>query len=201
MDICHICNMTCIRCNIEHERGMIIMTEEWKRIVIDDEVWDYEVSTWGRVKSLNQGRTGKTKILKQTENEDGYLFVNLHKNRKKKKCYVHRLVAIAFIPNPQNKPTVNHKDEDKHNNHVDNLEWATMKEQVSHGTRTERSAKTQGKRVRCIETGVIYDSTMEVERQTGLSHSTIVGCCKGKRKTCGGFHWEYYTEETEESES
>ena len=178
------------------------MTEEqWKQIVIDGVTYDYEVSNTGKVRSLNYGRTGKAKTLEQADNGKGYLFVNLYKNRKCKKYYVHRLVATMFIPNTENKPTVNHKDENKTNNHVENLEWADMKEQVNYGTRTERDKQVKSKRVRCIETGIIYDSTQQAERETGLSHSDICRCCNGKRKTCGKLHWEYYTEDTTEEES
>lgn len=170
-----------------------IMTEEWRTVIYDGVTYEnYEVSSHGRVRS-DKGR--KTKILKQIEDKGGYLFVNLYKNKKCKYCYVHRCVAITFIPNPENKTTVNHINENKHDNRVENLEWATYKEQATHGTRTERMTKTKtnvnGKRVRCIETGVIYNSTMEVERQTGLAQASISRCCNGRQKTCGKLHWEF----------
>lgn len=211
--------LTCIICNIEHERGMIRMTEEWKRIEVNGVTYEsYEVSTWGRVRSLNYKGTGKIEIMKQKEDKYGYLVVRLYKNGKRKEYFVHRLVAIMFIPNPYNKPTVNHINENKHDNRVENLEWATQKEQINHGTRTERQAKTRrersktykqgerkSKRVLCVETGIIYDSTMEVERVLGLSHGHISRCCRKKYgfKSCGGFHWEYVddTDDTEESEN
>ena len=181
-------------------------TEEWRTVVIDGEEWsDYEVSSHGRVRSLNYRHTGQVKELKQRNNGHGYLFINLCKNGKYKMCYVHRVVATMFIPNPYNKPTVNHIDEDKTNNHVSNLEWADMKEQVNYGTRTERSAKAHGKRVLCVETNTIYDSIAQASRETGLSHGNICQCCKGQiYKTVGGFHWKYVddTEDiTEESEN
>ena len=176
--------------------------EQWRTCVYDGVVYDgYEVSTWGRVRSLNYKHTGKIEIIKQGDDGRGYLFVHLWKNRKQKTCKVHRLVAIAFIPNPDNLPEINHINENKHDNRVENLEWCTRKYNINHGTRTERQAKTRGKKVRCIETGVIYDSTRHVECETGLAHSSICQCCKGQRyKTVGGFHWEYVddTEDTEE---
>lgn len=98
----------------------------------------YEVSNYGRV------RNKKTKrFLTQHDNGKGYLFVSLWKNNKGKREYVHRLVALAFIPNPDKKPTVNHKDEDKQNNYVENLEWMTYKENNNYRTHNERSMQTR----------------------------------------------------------
>ena len=100
------------------------------------EIWEdiegyegiYQVSSLGKVKSLNFNHTKKEKILKPFFNRDGYLSVNLYKEGKRKQYLVHRLVAKVFIPNPENKLEVNHKDEDKTNNKVENLEWVTSKE-------------------------------------------------------------------------
>ena len=156
--------------------------EQWKTITGYD---NYEVSTEGNVRNVKTGR-----IITQHDN-GGYLKVNLHKNGKRKVFYIHRLVAIAFIPNPQNKPTVNHIDENKHNNRVDNLEWATYGEQQRHGTRNERDKQAKSKKVRCIETGQTYDSMTQASEETGLDKASICKVCKGKGKTCGGLHWEY----------
>ena len=179
-------------------------TEEWRTVVIDgEELSDYEVSSHGRVRSLNYRRTGQVKIMKQADNGNGYLIVNLWKNGKQKMCKVHRLVAMAFIPNPHNKATVNHIDEDKTNNCVDNLEWADMKEQINHGTRTERQAKTQGKRVLCVETGEIL-SVEQWAKRLNVDKTTVTKTCRKGQKTCKGLHLEYVddTEETtEESEN
>lgn len=161
--------------------------EEWRTVVIDGEVWDnYEVSNLGRVRSLNFKRTGKIKELKMCKTK-GYMQVQLHKNGKYKTCYIHRLVASAFIPNPENKLTVNHINEITYDNRVENLEWATMDEQVKHGTRTERTSK----KVRCIETEEVFKSLHDVERKTGLIRGYVRECCKDGAKTCGGYHWEY----------
>ena len=99
-----------------------IMSEEWRPI--NGYKGLYEVSDKGFVRSLITDR-----LLKPMPDKGGYLVVNLYKNRKRKTCKVHRLVAAAFIPNPDNKPTVEHMDTDKTNNHVNNLYWATQSEQ------------------------------------------------------------------------
>ena len=169
------------------------MEEIWKPVTVDGEIYEgYEVSTKGRVRSLNYNKTGEVKELKLSVTTLGYLQVNLRKNGKTKKYYVHRLIAFAFIPNdnPTEKTDVNHIDEVKTNNKVENLEWVTRKQNTNHGTRTERIAKATSKKVRCVETGIVYESIIEVERKTGLDHSSICCCCRGKLKTCGGYHWE-----------
>lgn len=161
------------------------MNEEWRTVIYDGEVLeDYEVSNYGQVRSL---KWGKIKILKQHMDKSGYLVTGLKINKKHKVVKVHRLVAYAFIPNPQNKPTVNHIDENKHNNHVSNLEWATHKEQIHHGTRTEKYSK----KVICIETGQKFDSLKQASEQTELPQQNICRCCKGQCKSAGGFHWMY----------
>ena len=105
------------------------MIEEWKDIVIEKNgvVYNYtnkyQVSNFGRVRALNFHRSGYSKLLKLRNTSDGYLQVGLRKDGKQTMFRVHRLVANAFIENPNNLPVVNHKDENKQNNNVDNLEW------------------------------------------------------------------------------
>lgn len=170
------------------------MKEEWKTVVVDGEVFEnYEVSNMGKIRSLNYRHTGEVKELRLRVDKDGYLRVTLSKSGKQKRCGIHRLVAYAFIPNdnPTEKTEVNHLNEIKTDNRVENLEWVTCKQNNNHGTRTERQTKAVSKKVRCIETGIVYESTREVERKTGLNHSGICMCCRGEYKTCGGYHWEY----------
>ena len=107
----------------------------------------YQISNMGRFKSLNYRRTGKEKILEGYPDKDGYLFVQLWKDGKGKNCRINRLVAQAFLENPQNLPEVNHKDEDKTNNRVENLEWCSKLYNIKYGTGIKRSAeKRRGKK-------------------------------------------------------
>lgn len=117
------------------------MTEIWKDIEGYEGL--YQISNWGRVKSLNYNRTGKEGILKPIPTNNGYMIIGLYKNRKPNQYSIHRLVAQAFIPNPDNLPQVNHKDEDKSNNCVWNLEWCTAEYNMNYGTRNERSSENR----------------------------------------------------------
>ena len=151
---------------------------------------NYEVTCSGEVINTKTGR-----VLNPSKFKNGYLCVSLYKNRKKKTFHVHRLVAEAFIPNPDNLPQVNHRDEDKTNNNVENLEWCTDKYNNSYGTRNERIGKTKSKTVLQLRKDGslirIWSSTMEVERQLHYSPGNISACCRGKRHTAYGFKWCY----------
>lgn len=147
----------------------------------------YQVSTLGRVKSLPRNTT-HGKILKSIVDKDGYLYVNLYNNGYRKKMKIHRLVAQAFIPNPQNKPEVNHIDENKQNNMVENLEWLTSKENSNYGTRNGRISKP----ILCVETGIVYKSAKECAKLMGIKYpSAITRSAKGTAKTAYGYTFKY----------
>ena len=169
------------------------MREEWRPLVGYEGY--YMVSNLGNVKSLNYRGTGKEKILKPQKTGDSYLQVHLYLDGKGKFYLVHRLVAQAFLPNPDNLPEVNHKDENPKNNNVDNLEWCTSKYNSNYGTRNQRVAEKISKPVLAIDkrTGLIlkFVSSIEAERETGIDQSNIIKCCKGKRNSCGCFYWMY----------
>lgn len=161
--------------------------EEWKQVIIDGEEWNYEVSNYGNVRNKKTGR-----ILKLHETHKGYLEIGLYKNNKAKIYKVHRLVAIMFIPNDNTEKTqINHINEIKTDNRVENLEWCTSKENANHGTRTERVSKSNMKKIKCLETGQEFESIKEASIVLGLDTSGIAKCCKGYQEVCGNLHFVY----------
>lgn len=171
----------------------------------------YQVSNLGRVKSLERvdrlGRVKEERIMKLQKTRYGYLRVLLCKNGKAKRYSVHRLVAQAFLNNPDNLPVVNHKDEVKTNNFVfiqedgsvdfnkSNLEWCDDEYSINYGTRTERMAKTKSKTVyQYTLDGTFvreWPSVQEVQRQTGWRASHLSECCRGKIRHAYGYVWSY----------
>ena len=154
--------------------------EEWRDIKGYE--GKYKISSHGKVKSLKHK---DEKLLKPSYDKDGYKQVILCNNGKGKKWFIHRLVAIHFLPNPNNLPQVNHKDEDKANNVVENLEWCTCKYNINYGTAKNKKAKSQGRQVLCITTGEIFYSIRKAGRYYSISKSHISECCKGKAKSAG----------------
>jgi hypothetical protein len=122
-----------------HQKGALQQTEDKNKVAIEGFEGLYEIDTQGNVYSILQTRSRRKGILKQYQNEHGYMKVNLYdlQGRCKKK-YVHRLVASAFIPNPENKKVVNHKDCNVKNNNVDNLEWMTQSENILYAVKLGR---------------------------------------------------------------
>ena len=183
--------------------------EEWK--IIEDYP-DYMISNMGRVKSLNYNRTGKEKILKPSKN-NGYYYLNLCKNGKPQKYKVHQLVGKYFIPNPDNKPFIDHINTDRTDNRVENLRWVTAKEncnnKLSIDNYKKRTSKLWERKDYVIKNKVSHSipilqftkegelvkkwlSAKSVEEEIGFYGSAIRECCKGNRKTAYGFIWRYY---------
>ena len=142
---------------------------------------NYEVTCSGEVINTTTGR-----VLKPANNGRGYLFVVLYKNSKRKHFLIHRLVADAFIPNPENLPQVNHKDENPLNNNVENLEWCTCEYNIQYSrNKPILQLRKDGSLVR------MWSSVNEVQRQLHYSSGNISQCCLGKRHTSYGFKWCY----------
>lgn len=159
-------------------------TEEWRTCVYDGVTYDgYEVSTWGRVRHKNSQELKRLTVLKT-----GYVSVSIGRS-----CFVHRLVAFTWIPNdnPTIKKTVNHKDHNRQNNHVDNLEWLSNKNNV------RNSKGLRNYKIRCIETGEIFDTLIDASLQKlGLFKDyQLSQHLQGKRENVCGLHFEYVDSE------
>lgn len=177
------------------------MEEIWKDIKGYE--GKYQVSNYGDVKSLDYRHTGKEHLLKPKI--DKYYRIGLFNNGVMKFISIHRLVAEAFIPNPNNLPCVNHKDEDKTNNHVDNLEWCTYEYNNKYGTVKERISESLLNNPKLSKKVYQYtldgefvrewESTMECGRN-GFNQGNIVHVCRGALKTHKGYRWSYEKKET-----
>ena len=191
--------------------------EVWKTAVYDGEVFEglYKVSNWGRILSLNYKNTGKSELLEPYERKDGYFQVGLSKNGEKKDCLVHRLIAETFLPNPENKPQVNHKIEGKEGKSINivifnedgtvnkertTIEWVTPKENNDYGTRNERVSDAQindpNKSKKVLQFTLDGEFVREWESiaecgRNGFNRSNVSACCRGKQKTHKGFRFMY----------
>lgn len=178
------------------------MQEIWKDIPNYEGI--YQISNLGNVKSLERGimHAGhfshiKEKIMKPFKNKGGYYCIKLSKNQKYKPFKIHRLVAICFIPNPNGYECVNHKDEDKTNNNVSNLEWCTKSYNNNYGTRQLRKRKVLQYN---LEGDFVaqYESITMASKHTGIPYSGIKGCCHGESNTSYGYIWCFDSSEIKE---
>lgn len=164
------------------------MQENWNNIAGYEGL--YEVSDMGRVRSIAREGT-KGGILHAHRSRYGYMLVILSKNNVRTGFSVHKLVAMAFIPNPNGLPQVNHKNEVKTDNRVENLEWCTAKYNMNYGGRPYvRSKPIIQKEINGKIIGE-YESVMDAVRQVGVNKGNIFECLKGHRKTAGGYVWIY----------
>lgn len=177
------------------------------RLIEDGVEWRYIPGYPYLVSNLGHIARDKTgTILKPWKTKEGYYTVKLFLNNKAKTVYVHRAVAEAFIENPKNKPQVNHIDGDRGNNCVENLEWVTGFENQKHrfydllhkSTPEQIAAMNEAHRVCvvCIETGNVYPSLKDAEKDTGVDSKYISACIRGKLKSAGGYHWVRQRRET-----
>lgn len=176
----------------------------------------YQISNMGRVKSLNYNKTGKAQLLKPISNSKGYLYVCLWHNNTYIREYIHRLVALSFIPNPNNLPCVDHINTQRNLNTVTNLRWVSVKDNLNNPLTRRKNSDTKkqiylgslnpnfgnrgikNKLSIPIKQLDLYGNVIrewscakDAEREMGFDASTITKCCKGKKQTHKGYRWEY----------
>lgn len=172
---------------------MISMEENWKITKYKE----FKASTLGKVMNIKTGKILKGRIMR------GYVYVHLRTPNYSKEVRLHRLIAETFIPNPDNLPIVNHKDENKENNCVDNLEWCNDTYSINYGTRNQKVSDKLINR-KDISIPILqftkdlvfiteYPSAAEAERQTGINKNDIGSCCKKRihYNTAGGYIWKF----------
>ena len=199
------------------------MIEQWKTAVYDGEIYEglYKVSNLGKILSLNYRNTGKAELMTPSTDTKGYLLVHLSKNGETKKCLVHRLVAQTFLPNPEEKPCINHKIEGEEGKKINmvifnedgsvdeeksTIEWCTPKENNDYGTRNERAGKAISKAKKGIINGKLSKRVLQLSLtgelirewpstqecgRNGFNQSAVCKCCNGKLSHYKGFLWMY----------
>jgi hypothetical protein len=192
------------------------MEEIWR--LVDGYGYKYEVSNLGNIRSLNYLGHGNIKQLTPGYDTKGYLKVNLYFNGKSKSLLVHRLVAIAFIPNPCGRPFIDHVNAIRDDNTLNNLKWCTRKENQNNPicrNRQKEASRTSIKKIKTYEINLIkgrqksvkinqyskegsflktFNSLKEAASQLGIPSSSICCCCRGIMKYAGGFSWDYYVQ-------
>lgn len=180
------------------------MEEIWKDVKEYEGL--YQISNIGRIKALDKSVKNRysykfmpSKLLKPYKNKLGYCYVCLYKNKKRKRYYIHRLVAENFIDNENKLKEINHKDENPSNNCVDNLEWCDRRYNCNYGNHNKKISKSKSKRI------IQYDKDMNLikiwtginyaSRETGYSISCIWRSCQGKTKKHRKYIWRYYNEQ------
>lgn len=146
----------------------------------------YAITSCGKVWSYKYKKFLKPEIV------GGYSRVTLSKNSETKKIFIHRLVAEAYIPNPNSLPQVGHKDETRDNNSVPNLYWTDAKDNSNMPLRVQRLSAAKKRQVYCIELDRVFDSATDAAQELTIPRSSISSCCAGRYKTAGGYHWQYY---------
>lgn len=151
---------------------------------------NYKITDSGEVFN-SDGRQIKGEI-----SNSGYARVSLSNDHvKHQKKSVHRLVAEAFIPNPRNLTQVNHINQNKLDNRVENLEWCTPLENLNHSGVIEKASVAKFTKIECVTTGEVFDSVKDAADTYGIHHSNIVACCNGRRSKCGNKQWQYADQE------
>lgn len=176
------------------KNDQFLATDEWRDIVGYEGL--YKVHPSGKVSTVERKiwtRVAPAIVKKPYLTKEGYCMIRLSKDGKSKATGLHRLVAMAFIPNPENKPEVDHIDGNPANNSVENLRWVTPTEnRLNPITRIRRSGKNSpvSRKVRCIQTGDVFDSLYQASEWLGLSKGALARSLCKKQK-CGGYDWEY----------
>lgn len=172
------------------------MNEVWKDIKGFENL--YQVSNTGKVRTLIHNKIMKPDVY------NGYERVTLYSPFRKRRSFVHRLVAEAFVPNPENKPIIDHIDTNPFNNNADNIKWCSQKENINNPISLNKRHKPHSKEwnenirkgqekkpIFCVELGIVFNGQTDAQRKLGIFQTNIGKVLLGKRKTAGGYHWQY----------